>query len=177
MAVAMDDLLHFEQHAFDFTNSLVILDIDGTIVPDCGRSASGAVIAKVLELKGRGNEIRLCSNSRRDDYAERLAALASQLEVAVCPVVFRKPSTLALSGLDRKGRELVVIGDKDLTDGLLARRAGARFIKVRRKIDPADRLSSRLANLIDNTFGPIALFLWDASSALSLLLPRGHGST
>jgi hypothetical protein len=48
---------------------------------------------------------------------------------------------------------------------LLARRAGARFIKVRRKLDPADRLSSRMANLIDAVFGPIAIFLWDAFCA------------
>jgi len=169
MAAAMG-FLYFEQHTFDIENSLVILDIDGTIVPDCGRVASAAVAAKVLELKARGNDVRLCSNSRRGNYAVRLAALASQLDVGGCPVAFRKPSTLALSGLDRKGRPLVVIGDKDLTDGLLARRVGARFIKVRRKLDPADRLSSRMANLIDAVFGPIALFLWDASRALSVRL-------
>ena len=161
MATAMG-LLYFEQHTFPIENSLVILDIDGTLVPDCGRVASAAVVAKVQELKAQGNEVRLCSNSRRDDYAERLSEIASQLEVGVCPVVFRKPSMLAISGLERNGRPLVVIGDKDLTDGLLARRAGARFIKVRRKLDPADRLSSRMANLIDTVFGPIAIFLWDA---------------
>ena len=158
----MGDLLYFEQHAFRFADSLVILDIDGTLVPDCGRVASAAVVGKVLELKAQGNEVRLCSNSRRGNYAERLSAIAAQLDVGVCPVVFRKPSLLALSGVDRKGREVVVIGDKDLTDGLLARRAGANFIKVRRKLDPADRLSSRMANLIDTVFGPIALFLWDS---------------
>src|ERR1700722_8900485 len=99
-------LLYFEQHAFRFENSLVILDIDGTLVPDCGRIASAAVVEKVLELKAQGNEVRLCSNSRRGNYAQRLAALATQLEVGVCPVVFRKPSTLAIAGLDRKGRQL-----------------------------------------------------------------------
>jgi predicted HAD superfamily phosphohydrolase YqeG len=165
VAAAMGDLLYFEQHTFRFENSLVILDIDGTLVPDCGRVASAAVVGKVIELKGQGNEVRLCSNSRRGNYAERLAAVASQLEVGVCPVVFRKPSTLAISGLDRKGRALVVIGDKDLTDGLLARRVGAHFVKVRRKLDPADRLSSRMANLIDTVFGPIAIFLWDSFCA------------
>lgn len=165
MAEAMGDLRYFEQHTFRFENSLVILDIDGTLVPDCGRVASAAVVAKVIELKARGNEVRLCSNSRRGNYAERLAAVASQLEVGVCPVAFRKPSTLAISGVDRKGRALVVIGDKDLTDGLLARRVGAQFIKVRRKLDPADRLSSRMANLIDIVFGPIAIFLWDSFCA------------
>jgi predicted HAD superfamily phosphohydrolase YqeG len=164
MAAAMG-LLYFEQHTFQFENSLVILDIDGTLVPDCGRVASAAVVGKVLELKAQGNEVRLCSNSRRGNYAERLSAIAAQLDVGVCPVVFRKPSLLALSGVDRKGREVVVIGDKDLTDGLLARRAGANFIKVRRKLDPADRLSSRMANLIDTVFGPIALFLWDSFCA------------
>src|ERR1700686_542630 len=103
MAAAMV-LLYFEQHTFQIENSLVILDIDGTIVPDCGRVASAAVVEKVVELKAQGNEVRLCSNSRRGNYAERLDAIAAQLEVGVCPVVFRKPSTLAISGLDRKGR-------------------------------------------------------------------------
>ena len=46
-------LLYFEQHTFRFENSLVILDIDGTIVPDCGRVASAAVLEKVRELKAR----------------------------------------------------------------------------------------------------------------------------
>jgi len=159
-------LQDFEQHTFDFTNAVVILDVDGTIVPDCGRTASEAVVRKVIELKRRGNVIRLCSNSRRSDYAERLAELGAQLDVDVCPVPSRKPSKLALSGVDVGGRALVVIGDKDLTDGLLARRVGARFIKVRRKLDPEDRFVSKLANLFDNTFGPIALYLWDLQQAL-----------
>jgi len=164
MAAAMA-LLYLEQHTFGFENSLVILDIDGTLVPDCGRVASAVVVGKVRELKARHNEVRLCSNSRRGNYAQRLEAIAAQLDVGVCPVVFRKPSTRAISGLDCNGRELVVIGDKDLTDGLLARRVGAQFIKVRRKLDPADRLSSRMANVIDIVFGPIAMFLWDAFHA------------
>src|SRR5580704_2922481 len=154
-------LLYFEQHTFQFENCLVILDIDGTLVPDCGQVAAAAVVEKVQELKARDNEVRLCSNSRRGNYAQRLDAIAAQSGVGVCPVVFRKPSPLAISGIDRKGREIVVIGDKDLTDGLLARRVGGRFIKVRRKLDPADRLSSRMANLIDLVFGPPAMFLWD----------------
>jgi predicted HAD superfamily phosphohydrolase YqeG len=178
MAAGSTRLQDFEQQAFDFSNALVVLDVDGTLVPDCGRRASRAAIGKVIELKERGNEIRLCSNSRRGDYAERLAALASQLDVGVCPVMFRKPSKLVLSGLDWRGRELIVIGDKDLTDGLLARRAGARFIKVRRKTDPADRLSSRLANLFDNTFGPIALYLWDMLNHAGWVDPlRKRGDT
>jgi predicted HAD superfamily phosphohydrolase YqeG len=156
----------FEQQAFDFANAMVILDVDGTLVPDCGRAASEEVVRKVLDLKKRGNEIRLCSNSRRSDYAERLAALGAQLDVDVCPVPSLKPSTLALSGLDLRGRKVVVIGDKDLTDGLLARRVGARFIKVRRKLDPADRFVSRLANMFDNVLGPIALYLWDRQQAV-----------
>jgi predicted HAD superfamily phosphohydrolase YqeG len=166
-------LADFEQQAFDFTDAMVILDVDGTLVPDCGRAASEAVVRKVLDLKQRGNEIRLCSNSRRSDYAQRLAALGTQLDVDICPVPSRKPSTFALSGLDLRGRKVVVIGDKDLTDGLLARRVGARFIKVRRKLDPADRFVSRLANMFDNMFGPIALFLWDQQQALRALWRRG----
>jgi predicted HAD superfamily phosphohydrolase YqeG len=166
----MGGLLYFEQNAFCFTDALVILDVDGTIVADCGHVASGAVIAKVNVLKAAGNEIRLCSNSRRGNYDARLTQLATQLGVGVCPVAVRKPSTRAIAGLDRKGRALVVIGDKDLTDGLLARRADAHFIKVLRKLDPGDRLGSRMANLFDAVFGPPAIFLWDALSRLSIRL-------
>ena len=164
----MSELLYFEQHNFAFENTLVILDVDGTIVPDSGQVAPPEAVEKVNDIKSRGNEICLCSNSRRGNYAERLAALGSQLEVSVCPVVFRKPSLDAIAGLESKGRAMVVIGDKDLTDGLLARRAGARFIKVKRKLDPADRLSSRMANVIDIVFGPPAVLLWDVLNALSI---------
>jgi len=168
----MGEFQDFEHHAFDFSNAVVALDVDGTIVPDCASIASEAVVRKVEELKQRGNEVWLCSNSRRGDYAQRLAALGRQLGVEVCPVVFRKPSLLALKGLKLDGRRLVVIGDKDLTDGLLARRVGAQFIKVRRRLDPADRLSSKVANLFDNVFGPIALYLWDLQRALIARLRR-----
>jgi HAD superfamily hydrolase (TIGR01662 family) len=165
-------LLYFEQNAFDLADALIVLDVDGTLVPDCGRTASAAVLRKVNELKGRGNEVCLCSNSRRGDYAERLAVLAAQLDVGVCATAVRKPNRQVLSGLERKGREIVVIGDKDLTDGLLACRAGTRFIKVRRKLDPGDRPVSRLTNFLDDTFGPIAIFLWHSFAALSRAVSR-----
>jgi HAD superfamily phosphatase (TIGR01668 family) len=166
MAASKGELLDFEEQAFAFANAVVVLDVDGTLMPDCGRNASVAVTDKVNELKARGNEVWLCSNSRRRAYAQRLAAIASQLQINACAGAFRKPSTRALSGIDRKGRRLVIVGDKDLTDGLLARWSGAQFIKVRRKTDPADRPVSRLTSLVDDLFGPIALLLWDTFSAL-----------
>jgi predicted HAD superfamily phosphohydrolase YqeG len=161
----MSELLYFEQHVFDFRDALVALDVDGTIVADSEDSVSPAVLAQVRAMKAACNEIQLCSNSRRPDYAARLNRLAAQLEITVCPVPFRKPSTSAVAALDRKSRALIVIGDKDLTDGLLARRVSARFIKVRRKLDPADRLASRMANVFDTVFGPPAIFLWDTFCA------------
>jgi HAD superfamily phosphatase (TIGR01668 family) len=166
----MTALLYFEQQQFDFANTLVVLDVDGTIVPDSGQIAPASAVEKIVAMKAKGNEVCLCSNSRRGNYTERLAALGAQLEVRVCPVVFRKPSIKAIADLEHKGRAVVVIGDKDLTDGLLARRAGARFIKVKRKLDPADRLSSRMANAFDMVFGPPAVLIWDALSALSIRL-------
>jgi predicted HAD superfamily phosphohydrolase YqeG len=169
-SLVMSELLYFEQQEFDFADALVVLDVDGTIVPDAGQIAPAEAVAKVNAMKARGNEVWLCSNSRRGNYAERLKVLGAQLQVAICPVVFRKPNVQAIDGLEHKGKPLVVIGDKDLTDGLLARRAGARFIKVKRKLDPADRLSSRMANLIDIVFGPPAVLIWDAFSALSIRL-------
>jgi HAD superfamily phosphatase (TIGR01668 family) len=160
---------YFEDLGLDVANAVVILDLDGTLVPDCGTRASPAVVAKVRELKARGNDVHLCSNSRRPGYAARIDALASQLEISASPVPSRKPSLRALEGIDLAGRAVVIVGDKDLTDGLLARRSGARFVKVRRKVDPGDRPVSRLTSWMDDVFGPIALFLWD------LVMPVGRG--
>jgi HAD superfamily phosphatase (TIGR01668 family) len=160
---------YFEDLGLDVANAVVILDLDGTLVPDCGTRASPAVVAKVRELKARGNDVHLCSNSRRPGYAARIAALASQLGIPASPVPARKPSRRALEGIDLAGRPVVIVGDKDLTDGLLARRCGARFVKVRRKVDPGDRAVASLTSWIDDVFGPIALFLWD------LLMPARAG--
>ena len=164
-------LHYFEDHAFECTNALVLLDVDGTVMPDGANSSSAAVVDKVREIKALGNEVYLCSNSRRPNYEARLAAIALQLGVRVCPGRIRKPIPLVLSGLDRDGRRLVVVGDKDLTDGLLARLTGAQFIKVRRKVDAIDRPVARLTSLFDDVFGPIVLFLWDG------LFGRGRSST
>ena len=69
--MTMSELLYFEQHSFDFRGALVALDVDGTIVADGEDSASAAVLAQVRALKAAGNEVQLCSNSRRSDYATR----------------------------------------------------------------------------------------------------------
>ena len=61
----MSELLYFEQQNFDFRGALVALDVDGTIVADGEDSASPAVLAQVRALKASGNEVQLCSNSRR----------------------------------------------------------------------------------------------------------------
>jgi HAD superfamily phosphatase (TIGR01668 family) len=157
-----DVLRYFEDQAFDLSNAIVVVDVDGTIVPDCGQTVSAPVRDKIAELKVRGNELWICSNSRRTGYAARLAAIAAQLDVRLAPASFRKPNPLALRGIERAGRTLVIIGDKDLTDGMLARWSGARFIKVRRMVDPADRPVSYLTSLFDDVFWPIVLFLWDS---------------
>ncbi len=126
--------------------------------PIAGRSRPPSWSQGCEELKAHGNEIRLCSNSRRGNYAKRLDAIAAQLKVVVCPVTFRKPSTLAISGLDRNGRPLVVIGDSgSRTDGLpgAARRRSTFHHGARRKLRsrrPASG-SSRAANVIDTVFG------------------------
>src|SRR5579871_3603964 len=117
MAASTGALRYFEDQSYDSSNAIVVVDVDGTIMPDCGRIASAAVVDKIAELKARGNEVWICSNSRRRNYAARLAAIASQLGVRLSPASFRKPNPLALRGIERAGRTLVIIGDKDLTDG------------------------------------------------------------
>lgn len=133
-------------------DSLIFLDVDGTLVADNQASPSEEVLKKVKSLSLR-NIVWLCSNSfngNRNEIIHNLTKL---------PIIkgHRKPSKKILSQVskedrvlsDGSARKIIVIGDKILTDGFFARRIGAEFIKVKRKIGK-DRLCVKIYNLLDN---------------------------
>lgn len=131
-------------------NSLIFLDIDGTLVPDSADWADDWAVKMVEELKKNGNVIVLVTNSRRYD---RNRKIAHQLSLSIASDQYRKPLKRAAGEYLSAGRERVVVGDKWVTDGLFARNIGAGFIKAQRLSTGTEGVTTKLAYLIDNLIG------------------------
>ena len=132
----------------------IILDIDGTLVPDGGEVFAGEVINQVREL-AEHNTVHLCSNGGREERDKKFAKLTGATWLSSTA---GKPSVKVVKNSIPSERPILVIGDKLLTDGLLARRLKkARFIKVKRlSATPESVFSSgRLAEIIDDTLSTI----------------------
>lgn len=109
----------------DFVNTTIVLDIDGTFIPERSERLSESASAVVRALAEK-NDLYLCSNSGLKD---RTVRLAETLGVNYIESHYRKPC-IDLRSLTGAEGPLIVIGDKWLTDGRLAKKNRARFIKV-----------------------------------------------
>lgn len=127
----------------------VLLDVDGTLVADGGHSLDPRVFTCAQSL-AHTNTVILHSNKRSN---ARLQTLAQAIGATPLLGVSRKPSMGILRHIPDDARPLIVIGDKWITDGWFARRVGARFIRVRRKISSRDSTVARLAYAIDDLLG------------------------
>ncbi|MBT4385060.1 HAD hydrolase-like protein [Candidatus Peregrinibacteria bacterium] len=120
-------------HELDSTaihDKLILLDVDGTLLADGEVELSTESLTAINALK-RKNEVTLCSN-KKDHVRNR--AVAEQADVGYVETNIRKPNVKILDFVvNEKDLDLLVIGDKYLTDDRFARRIGAEFIKVRRK--------------------------------------------
>ena len=117
----------FEELAAEITNSTILLDVDGTLLPD-GADILSPLTLDVVRNLARENTVYLVSNGTNRERVERFAR---ECGVSVAPrgVPAGKPRVRAAEGIPRD-KPLVVIGDKVLTDGLFARFLGAHFIMV-----------------------------------------------
>ncbi len=151
---------NFEELNIDFKNQVVLLDADGTLVPDDGSLIiSRTVLDKISELK-QHNTVFLCINSYDKIRKNKLE------EISGLPILnkkYRKPNRKIVSVLERSGpHHYVVIGDKFLTDGLFAKNIGGEFIKVKRKISGQESLVIKLINLGDD-------LAWHTAKILKLI--------
>lgn len=106
------------------TDATVLLDIDGTLVEDAGHELSPEAAALLGKLSTH-NEVYLASNGP----TERTKKLAERFGTKFLPQLSKPRVHASLRALSRKPRT-VVIGDKFLTDGLMALQIGAEFILV-----------------------------------------------
>lgn len=126
-------------------NKTIIIDIDGTIVGDGSHHPSRAVITCINQLK-QNNTVYFSTNSRD---MERNEKIAFYLPSPIIRSRYRKPSTRSLESIEVKG-DLIVIGDKYITDGLLAKRMGGEFIKIRHLLSGRERLIVLISYWLDD---------------------------
>lgn len=128
-------------------NKIIILDIDGTLVADSERVISLKTLAKIDELK-QNNQVYLSTNSRS---IERNKRIESQTRLQIIGKKHKKPNRKILEEIGYVNHEnIVVIGDKFLTDGLFGKNIGARFTKVKRITKANDRAVIKIINWVDD---------------------------
>ena len=116
--------------------SLILLDVDHTIVKWKQEEFSPEVLAWIAKAKEMNFQLCILSNTR---HPERLARLASVLDIETFRGKF-KPSThmfeMALAKFGKKPEEAVMIGDQIMTDVLGANRSGIDAIWVQKMEGP-----------------------------------------
>lgn len=133
----------------------IILDIDGTLVEDNEDIVSEKTKAKI-KILSKNNYVMLCSNKKR---LGRNRSIADIVGVPYIDTRFKKPSKKILSVTELFGREnIVVIGDKFLTDGLFALRIGAEFIKVEKLRGAKEHISTSIIYMLDDICYVVAKF-------------------
>ena len=143
----------FEKINFDkIQDSVIFLDIDGTLTPDNDLQISKQCIKKIEKLKEK-NIVYLCTNSRNWYRNERIENL---LKTKIINRKYKKPSKKILTDVPSSNKNLVVIGDKFLTDGIFAKNIKAKFICVKRVKSGQERFFIRIVNFIDDVFYQLA---------------------
>jgi predicted HAD superfamily phosphohydrolase YqeG len=135
----------------------VVVDIDGTLVADGGETPEPEAAAALQNL-ARQSKVYLFSNKRN---SARNLRISRALGVKLLPAAGRKPFSKIAENVYETKIDWV-IGDKVLTDGMWARKIGAKFIRVRRICSPDDGLAAKIACALDDLaadfLGTAALF-------------------
>lgn len=143
----MERMFFCELDISDIEGATVIADVDGTLCPD-GADTIDRETAQTLAALNARNAVYCVSNSPERARIERLA---DRYGITMIRTRHRKPAKRILEAIPPQHRKnLVVIGDKFLTDGLFAKRIGARFIKVKRLRGKSERWTVALAYLADD---------------------------
>lgn len=130
----------------------IFLDIDGTLTHAGGAAIAPEVEALVRSLQAH-NDVHLLSNRKTPG---RVSSLADALGIRGIDTAHRKPDPRTVAGVVRTYPEAVVIGDKVLTDGLLAFFIGATYLRVSRIVHPDESSFDRALNAADD----LAAFGW-----------------
>lgn len=138
-----------ELNAEAYKGAILIVDIDGTLTND--RNPEVEVSAKQqLREMAKHARVYLCSNS---SSTARFFELARETGTTYIGTALRKPDPRILQLIpDRAGKRIIVIGDKQLTDGRFAQKIGAEFIQTHRITDMADRAKVKAIYFADDLY-------------------------
>ena len=130
--VALHDIFEITPQALRARGiTLLLADLDNTLIPYGEREPSGPVRTWAADLKAGGVELFLLSNSRKPTRASHFAG---QLGIPFLGHA-GKPKTggfqAAMAKMGRTPAQTAMVGDQIFTDILGARRAGVLAIAVR----------------------------------------------
>ncbi|HBI33700.1 MAG TPA: hypothetical protein DEA43_00285 [Candidatus Moranbacteria bacterium] len=146
-------MLATNKQILEISNSIIILDIDGTIVSDSEYHIEEDILELISDLK-KENTLYLCSNSKD---SKRNTKIAEILNVPLINSPHKKPNKAIIDYINNEEKKnIIVIGDKFLTDGIFSKNINAKFIKVRRISNQKERFIIKLINIIDD----IAYAIW-----------------
>jgi decaprenyl-phosphate phosphoribosyltransferase len=147
-------------------DALVILDVDGTITHDKHTVVDRSIEEKIRRIASHSH-VYLASNGE----LERTKRLAEVLGVRVLESTHRKPNRRVMESVTHEASRRIVIGDKVLTDGLLAVNIGATYIPVHKMRHNTDSFFVRLAYAIDDFAGMLMRSIFPLLSYLALMRP------
>jgi predicted HAD superfamily phosphohydrolase YqeG len=138
--------LPFTSAVKGIADSIILLDVDGTLLPDGADTLTADTIHTVRNL-AQVNRVYLVSNGSDRARVERFARECA-VEVAPAGVPAGKPYPKAAEGIPRD-RPIIVVGDKVLTDGLFAQSIGGAFIQVESDRSGKETLFIKLSYIAD----------------------------
>lgn len=148
----------FSEYDFgEIRDSIILLDVDGTLGPHDLISVSESVSKQITAFSKNGNLIYIMSNNKD---RERNKKLAEELHIEYLETKHRKPNVRVIESVRHLfgKKPIVVIGDKILTDGLFARRIKATFIHVKREKSPFDPKLVKFQYLLDWMVEKVIIF-------------------
>lgn len=139
-----------------FSGKTIILDIDGTLGHD-GVTVMTQTTKDMVASLAQHNKVYLLSNK---PLPERNATFSKLLEIPYLHSQHKKPhAKIAEALLEGEKGNVVVIGDKYITDGLFALRINGEFIKVRRIVRRNEGIKAALSYVIDDiVYGVVSFF-------------------
>lgn len=155
-----------EINAEEVAGKILLVDIDGTLTYDHGLEIDEAVREKLKDL-AKVAEIYLCSNGP----IERTRALAVAEGVRCIDSLHRKPNKKLMEHVERGDKEVIVIGDKALTDGVFAKNICAHFLPVKHLRHKDDGFITRASYLVDDIASVFMCVVFPVWPYLALLRP------
>jgi HAD superfamily phosphatase (TIGR01668 family) len=131
-------------------DKIVILDVDGTITFDKHHEVAEPEKVQLEKLKDIAQNVYLVSNGERD----RTKKLGEILNVLVHESEYQKPDKKVLHHFPHQNKQdIVIVGDKFLTDGLLALQTGILFLHVKSLKRETENFFNKFVFWVDDFVG------------------------